>query len=235
MDNFILGRGRKLFAQQLKEFEAKDPLYETYTDSRGRQKRRKRALPSGLTPHDAKILKSVNRRAHYLDKGFRILGMRFGWTFVVGIIPGAGDVADVCLNYFLVVRKAKQAGIPDHLYHQMLANNLISATIGFVPVLGDVLLAVYKANSRNAAILEKFLRERAEQAQKEIDEAQQAAQEMSVAQGSARDEKRPAQKREGSRWFSRKGKSTNGASAAQPPARVPRGSGDSRFVEAVSP
>ena len=28
---------------------------------------------------------------------------------MVGIIPGAGDVADATLNYMLVVRKAKQA------------------------------------------------------------------------------------------------------------------------------
>ena len=58
----------------------------------------------------------------------------------------------------------------------MLANNLISATIGFIPLVGDVMLAVYKANSRNAALLEAFLRERAAQLQKEIEEAQQAAQ-----------------------------------------------------------
>ena len=43
-----------------------------------------RELPPGLTPRDKKILRSVNRRAHYLDKGFRILGMRFGWTFLIG-------------------------------------------------------------------------------------------------------------------------------------------------------
>jgi len=35
--------------------------------------------------------------------------MRFGWTFVIGLIPMAGDVADASLNYLLVVRKARQA------------------------------------------------------------------------------------------------------------------------------
>ncbi|KZT73189.1 hypothetical protein DAEQUDRAFT_808709 [Daedalea quercina L-15889] len=234
MDTFLLGRGRKLFAQQLQELEPQDPLYETYTDSRGRQKRRKRDLPPGLTPRDAKILKSVNRRAHYLDKGFRICGMRFGWTFVVGIIPGAGDIADICLNYILVVRKAKQAEIPDHIYHQMLANNLISATIGFIPLLGDIMLAVYKANSRNAALLETFLRERAAEVQKEIEHAQQVAEEMNVASGS-KPGQRPAPKKEGSWWFGRRGKSTSGASAtARPSTHNPRPSRDSRFVEGVS-
>ena len=62
-----------------------------------------------MSSRDAKILRAVKSRAHYLDKGFRILGMRFGWTFVIGLIPVVGDVADASINYFLVVRKAKQA------------------------------------------------------------------------------------------------------------------------------
>jgi hypothetical protein len=45
----------------------------------------------------------------------------------------------------------------------MLVNNAISAGIGFVPVVGDVFLAVWKANSRNAALLEEFLRIRGEE------------------------------------------------------------------------
>ena len=48
----------------------------------------------GLSKRDAKILKSVQRRAHYLDKGFSICGLRFGWTFIIGIIPMAGDITD---------------------------------------------------------------------------------------------------------------------------------------------
>lgn len=43
-----------------------------------------RELPPGLSTRDAKILKSVKRRAHYLDKGFKLCGMRFGWTFIIG-------------------------------------------------------------------------------------------------------------------------------------------------------
>ena len=38
-----------------------------------------------------------------------LCGMRFGYTFLIGLIPFVGDFADVALNYLLVVRKAKQA------------------------------------------------------------------------------------------------------------------------------
>ena len=43
-----------------------------------------RDTPPGLSKRDAKILRSVQRRAHYLDKGFHVCGMRFGWPFIIG-------------------------------------------------------------------------------------------------------------------------------------------------------
>lgn len=105
----------------------------------------------------------MQRRAHYLDKGFSICGFRFGWTFIIGIIPGAGDVADVTLSYFLVTRKAREAELPSWLVRRMLVNNVVASLSGLVPVAGDIVMAVFKANSRNAALLEEFLRIRGEE------------------------------------------------------------------------
>ena len=42
-------------------------------------------------------------------------------------------------------------------------NNAVSAVVGLIPIAGDVVLAAYKANSRNAALLEEFLRIRGEE------------------------------------------------------------------------
>jgi hypothetical protein len=119
-------------------------------------------MPPGLSKRDQKVLRSVKRRAHYLDKGFKVCGMRFGWTFLIGIIPGAGDVTDAALNYTLVLRRAQKAELPPWLIQRMLVNNVISAGVGFVPLVGDVILAQWKANSRNAALLEEYLRVRGE-------------------------------------------------------------------------
>jgi len=84
--------------------------------------------------------------------------MHFGWTFFIGLVPIAGDVVNAALNYFLVVRKARKADLPDWLVTRMLFNNAVSVGVGLVPIVGDLLLAVYKANSRNAALLDEFLR-----------------------------------------------------------------------------
>lgn len=40
----------------------------------------------------------------------------------------------------------------------MVFNNMVSAGVGFVPIIGDIAVAGWKANSRNAALLEEFLR-----------------------------------------------------------------------------
>lgn len=53
--------GRKIFATQAAAFEPIDPHVETYSDSKGRIRSRKRAMPQGLSKHDANILKSVRR------------------------------------------------------------------------------------------------------------------------------------------------------------------------------
>jgi hypothetical protein len=74
------------------------------------------------------------------------------------MIPVAGDVANASLNHFLIVRKARQTGISSHLLRQMLLNNAISAVAGIVPVVGDFITAAFKANSRNARLLEEYLR-----------------------------------------------------------------------------
>ncbi|KAI9461707.1 hypothetical protein BJY52DRAFT_1259715 [Lactarius psammicola] len=162
MSSVINNAGKKLFARHLEQYTPADPLYEEYVDKRGRTRRRKRQLPPGLSDRDAAILRSVKRRAHYLDKGFNLCGLRFGWTFIIGIIPGVGDAADAILGYYLVIRKARSAEIPWWLTQRMVLNLAIATSVGLVPLVGDVLLAAFRANSRNAALLEEFLRLRGE-------------------------------------------------------------------------
>lgn len=52
--------------------------------------------------------------------------------------------------------------IPWWLTQRMVLNLAIATSVGLVPFVGDVLLAAFRANSRNAALLEEFLRLRGE-------------------------------------------------------------------------
>ena len=76
------------------------------------------------------------------------------------------DVIDDCKllrsrSFILLVFCARR--IPGWLLRQMLLINAVSAAVGFIPFVGDVVLAMFKANSRNAALLEEFLRIRGEE------------------------------------------------------------------------
>jgi hypothetical protein len=68
------------------------------------------------------------------------------------------------VSFILYVTGATR--VPDWLLHRLLVNNAISAVVGFVPIVGDIGIAVFKANSRNAALLEEFLRIRGSEALK---------------------------------------------------------------------
>ncbi|CAL1716056.1 unnamed protein product [Somion occarium] len=238
--DFALKAGRKLFERNLEQYQPVDPLYETYTDKKGKERRRKRELPPGLSARDAKILKSVKRRAHYLDKGFRICGLRFGWTFIIGMIPGAGDAADAALNYFLVVRKARKAELPSWLVRKMLFNNAVSLAVGLVPLAGDIILAVFKANSRNAALLEEFLRVRGEEFLKQESERMENPQNVKPGAGTEPGEHIPRKDEKGG-WFKfkrskGKGKEVSSKKMTPSPTGSPPEEGrrsESRFVEDV--
>lgn len=73
-----------------------DPYFETVPATRldGRPsskkgKKRRKALPEGISEHDAKVLTKVKRRAYRLDMSlFNCCGIRFGWSSVIGIVPG---------------------------------------------------------------------------------------------------------------------------------------------------
>ncbi|CUS09760.1 unnamed protein product [Tuber aestivum] len=141
-----------------------DPYFETLPAGRlsvgGRKKRRKKALPPGLSREDEKILTKVKRRAYRLDMALgSFCGMRVGWSSLIAIIPGIGDVLDVMLA-LMVIRTASQANLPSGVRAQMMFNVVIDFVIGLVPFLGDIVDIGFKANTRNAIILENFLRQR---------------------------------------------------------------------------
>jgi len=162
---------KKFFAQDpdVQKYAAKDTVNEGYVAAAvqtegGRTDRRKRDVPPGLSESDSAILGTVKRRANILDKSFNLCGAQFGWTFIIAIVPVVGDALNLALGYFLIVRQARKSKLPCALTRRMILNLAISASIGIVPGIGDILLAAYRANVRNARLLEKFLLLRSERA-----------------------------------------------------------------------
>lgn len=96
--------------------------------------------------------------AQLLDQAVRVPGTRigFGLDFLLGLLPGAGDLASGALaTYGLWV--AQRLGAPRSLLLRMAGNIAIDTIVGSIPVLGDLFDVAFKANVRNLDLLDRWL------------------------------------------------------------------------------
>ncbi|KAF3908394.1 hypothetical protein ABW21_db0200370 [Orbilia brochopaga] len=162
LTKFVLGR---VFKESAANKEGREDPYFEYPAAelnkagKRRSRRRKKALPPGLTDEEGETLTKVKRRAYRLDMSFgSFLGVRFGWGSIIGIVPLIGDGLDMLLA-LMVVRTATQVSLPTTLLLHMLINVAFDFLIGLIPFLGDLIDAGYKCNTRNAVLLERHLRQ----------------------------------------------------------------------------
>jgi hypothetical protein len=101
--------------------------------------------------------------AQMMDSNFRIPGtpLRFGWDSVLGLFPGVGDVLTSAIS-LLILHHAWETKAPAHVLARMMGNVAIDFVLGIVPVVGDLFDFVFKANRKNALLLERHLTRQAE-------------------------------------------------------------------------
>jgi len=118
------------------------------------------ALPFGKskTRRREEAVEQARQFATLLDDAFRIPGtnIRFGWDTVIGLVPGVGDAATTIVG-LVPLLTAWKLGASRWLLFRMLANVGVDATFGAIPVVGDVFDLFYRANRRNARLLERHL------------------------------------------------------------------------------
>ncbi|KAK2627264.1 hypothetical protein QTJ16_003230 [Diplocarpon rosae] len=160
---------KKILGETLENnFGKDDPYFETVPASRldgkpsSKTKKRRKALPPGISSHDAKVLTKVKRRAYRLDMSlFNCMGIRFGWSSVIGIIPGIGDVIDAFMAMMVYRSCTKvEGGLPADVKSKMMFNIVVDFAVGLIPFLGDIADALFRANTKNAVVLENYLREK---------------------------------------------------------------------------
>ncbi|KAI9801144.1 MAG: hypothetical protein M1825_003418 [Sarcosagium campestre] len=157
--------GKRILGETAKNhFGTEDPYFETVPATRlgGKPKKRRKALPPGLSDKDAKILVKAKRRAYRLDMGlFNFCGIRFGWGSVIGLVPVIGDVLDALLA-LMVIRTCTSVGtLPTMTKMTMIVNLAMDFVVGLIPFVGDLVDAAYKCNTRNVVLLENHLRDKA--------------------------------------------------------------------------
>ena len=100
-------------------------------------------------------LARLRRLAWLLDGAARIPGtrFRFGLNSLIGLAPGVGDAVLASVSLW-IVWEARSLGLPKPKLMRMLGNVGVEAAIGAVPILGDAMDVVFKANLRNLAIID---------------------------------------------------------------------------------
>jgi len=105
-------------------------------------------------------LRWVEQIAYLLDERFRIPGtnFRFGLDPLLNLIPVAGDLSGFVLSSALILTMAKN-GASGKIVALMAINAILDATIGAIPIIGQIFDFFFKANSKNIKLLREHYEE----------------------------------------------------------------------------
>ncbi len=108
--------------------------------------------------HPGVSTSAIRQLARLLDAAVRVPGtnIRFGLDAVLGLIPGAGDIAGGLLSTFIILQAGK-VGAPRSVLARMVMNVAIDSVVGAVPILGDLFDVGWKSNLRNTELLERYV------------------------------------------------------------------------------
>lgn len=115
--------------------------------------------PLPVTPNDSDI-RRARALARALDTAIGVPGtpLRIGVDALLGLIPGAGDLAGAALSGYIILT-AYRNSVPPSVLWRMLANVAIDTAVGAIPVLGDLFDVAWKSNTMNVQLLERYLAE----------------------------------------------------------------------------
>lgn len=115
--------------------------------------------PQLITEVDPKaVLPTVRALTNVMDRAVTIPGTRvsFGLDALLGLIPGVGDTVSSLIGSYIIL-VAHRLGAPTSVLLRMVLNQAIDALVGLIPFAGDLLDIGFKANVKNARLLEQTL------------------------------------------------------------------------------
>jgi hypothetical protein len=103
-------------------------------------------------PNELEVIASL------MDNALRIPGtsVRVGFDSIIGLIPGAGDLATSLVSLY-IVSAAGRCGASRATQFRMALNIAIDCLVGAVPLIGDVFDVYWKSNLRNIDLLRRHL------------------------------------------------------------------------------
>jgi len=99
----------------------------------------------------------LERLAWRLDAQWAVpgLGWRFGWDFLLGLVPGVGDFSAAAAGLWILWRAARTRP-PALLLARMTLHWLLHLLASLVPLLGDLFVLFWKSNQRNLRLFRRW-------------------------------------------------------------------------------
>ncbi len=104
----------------------------------------------------AERLRWIESISKLMDNQFRVPGtdLRFGLDPLLGFFPVVGDLASFAVSAGLLLTMARH-GVSRKVVILMALNILLDATIGSIPILGNIFDFAFKANELNVNLLRR--------------------------------------------------------------------------------
>jgi hypothetical protein len=115
--------------------------------------------PNPVSPSDSR-LRWIESISTFMDNQFRVPGtnFRFGLDPILSFIPFGGSAASFAISAGLLLTMVKY-GVSRKVLILMLGNLVLDATLGSIPVIGNIFDFFYKANQRNVNLLKRHYQE----------------------------------------------------------------------------
>lgn len=109
-----------------------------------------------LDARERGIVRRIAFVAKLMDNAVRVPGTQVyvGLDPLIGLVPGYGDWFSCGVSLYVLV-EAIRLGTPPDVLAKMALNVGVDIAVGFVPGLGDVFDLFFKANARNAQLIQR--------------------------------------------------------------------------------
>ena len=114
--------------------------------------------PPTLQPQQQSVLALLDLLSFVMDRLFEAPGtkVRFGLNTVLLLLPIAGDALSSAVSMAILAVGLSVFRVPRIVAARMMMNALIDASVGWVPVLGDLFNLWFKADTRNVRLLMEY-------------------------------------------------------------------------------
>jgi hypothetical protein len=108
----------------------------------------------------------VETLARLMDSAVAIPGtnVRIGLDAAIGLVPVIGDLVSQAIASY-IIWEARQLGVSKLTLARMIGNTAIDTVVGMVPFAGDAFDVMYRANTKNLALLKAHIEKRGHAAQ----------------------------------------------------------------------